>query len=70
MALSSVVFQSGDPMLWSAVGGCGSCVSLPASGWLSIIPGAAARAAQCCGSLLKAPLPIDSFSKVNNCCVC
>jgi len=45
-----VVFQGGGPTLWWAVGGRGSCVSLPASGRLGI-PAAATRAARCHGSL-------------------
>lgn len=53
-------------MLWVAVDPV--FVSLPASGWLSI-PGGAARAAQCCGSLLKTAFPNGSFFEVNN-CVC
>lgn len=60
MALRSAVFQSGGPTLWSAVGGRGPCVSLPASGWL-LIPGGAARAPRFCGSLLKAPFPNHFF---------
>lgn len=60
MALRSAVFQSGGPTLWDPVGGPESCVSLPASGWLSI-PGRATRAAQCRGSQLKTPFPNQFF---------